>query len=98
MQNRRWVNQNAQLELTDEELVDLFITTTNHWYTDSQNSLFGWENTVREFLIQCLEDPEHTSMDWPLIYVQGKFKNEWIEPKGIFTSKITKTPIELPSV
>lgn len=69
---------------SDAELVDKFLCTTNNWYIDKANSMFGWRDKVRAELIRCLTENDEANSDHQLIYAEMKFRTEWIGPEGMF--------------
>jgi hypothetical protein len=59
---RLWTPKPDRAELfpqtlyTDKQLVECFIQTTESWYADKENALYGWDDEVRAELIRCLKD------------------------------------------
>lgn len=85
---------------TNAELVDAFLQVTHHWYVDTTNDMFGWQDEVRVELLRCLKeeagyDNGPTPYEWnvrpdQLIYADMKFTSEWIGPQGMFTKYQSK--------
>lgn len=74
----------SQTLLTDAELVDAFVHTTNTWYVDKSNTMFGWQDEVRAELLRCLRENAAAKDTHQLIYAEMKFDEDWIGPKGMF--------------
>lgn len=72
------------LFLTDHELVDLFVETTQDWYTSKNNHLFGWKEEVRIELMRYLNGKETDDESYELLYVLNIFVLEWVGPEGMF--------------
>lgn len=80
-----YISSFSKASYTDAELVEIFINTTQSWYVDENNDMFGWRDKVQAELIRCLKDnDEPNSEHYQLVYADMKFSSEWIGPEGIF--------------
>jgi len=70
-----------------EDLVDLFLHATRHWYDDPENQLYDKREEVGIILLSYLgtrKDPTSELKDIGLIYALDKFQKEWLEEGGMF--------------
>ena len=61
-----------------EDVVDLFLKTTAHWYSDKENTLYGKRARVKRVLLKYLRTKEDTSKDYNESYALMKFSREWM--------------------
>jgi hypothetical protein len=76
-----------QSVITSEELVEEFLKRTRRWYIDPPSGLFGYERMARARITDTINNvspPPVDEDDYRLIYIEVKFQNEWIGPRGAF--------------
>lgn len=67
---------------TAENVVDLFLQATEHWYADSDNTLHGKQEPVRKVLLEYLRSGKDTAKNHNEIYALMKFRREWMGDEG----------------
>jgi uncharacterized protein YqeY len=103
---RLWISNqqfpSAQMLFTDEQLVDLFLKTTSHWYNDPNQVLYRWEEEARADLLLWLKSYTDKNWDnWPddlpyqLEYCRTKFWDDWVGIDGIFTQYFWEHKLQL---
>jgi hypothetical protein len=81
MSSRKW---RSKQELTDEDVVTLFLKTQKHWFNPEmqipglpRNSLCGKQEYAEAALMNFLETGNYPQ-NGELLYVVEKFEREWI--------------------
>ena len=73
----------ARFNFTAKDVVELFLNTNSHWFSDKSNSLHGKRAAARRVLMKHLVHGEDIATG-DLIYVLNKFQKEWMEDNAIF--------------
>lgn len=67
-----------------EDVADLFVNATRHWYEERTNDFFGRRVAVRNMIVTYLQTGKDTSVGPTMIYAMNKFQSEWMEEDGLF--------------
>lgn len=72
----------ARFNFTAKDLVDLFLNTTEYWYSSKDNALYGKRARVRAVLMAYLTKNQDVAKDNSEIYALNKFQREWLSDDG----------------
>lgn len=66
--------------LRAKDVAALFVSVTDHWYSDPGNALFRKRSEAYNLILNYLETGEiHNDMPYYMAYVIGKFREEWFD-------------------
>lgn len=84
----------AKFNFSANDVVNLFLDATKHWYSDKENSLYKKRARIKSVLLRYLRNKEDSTKTYGETYALTKFRSEWMgegmEPIFLWTQEVKK--------